>query len=59
MVVGLLVDADGKVAESKIVSSSGHPRLDRASAKASAQCRFKPAKATQGWTKVRYTWVID
>jgi len=58
VIVAFLVGADGKVLESKIVASSGSPRLDRASAKAGTQCKFQPV-ATPTWSKVRYKWVVE
>jgi protein TonB len=63
VVVAFLVGADGKVMESKIVESSGSPRVDRASARAGARCTFQPGarngEAAPSWTKVRYTWVLN
>ncbi len=63
VVVAYLVGTDGKVQEAKIVESSGSPRVDRASAKAGARCKFKPAakngEAAAAWTKVRYSWVLN
>jgi protein TonB len=58
VIVAFLVGTDGKVIESKIVESSGSTRVDRASAKAGAQCKFVPA-AAPGWARVRYTWLVD
>jgi periplasmic protein TonB len=61
--VAYLVGADGKVLESKLVSSSGSSRLDRASVNSGARCKFKPgAKDGQlatTWAKVRYKWIVD
>lgn len=58
VIVAFLVGTDGKVVESKIVESSGSRRVDRASARAGAQCKFVPA-AKPGWARVRYTWLVD
>ena len=61
--VAYLVAADGKVLESKVVTSSGSSRMDRASVNSGARCKFKPgAKDGQlapSWAKVRYMWIVD
>ena len=63
VVVAYLVDTDGRVTASKVVESSGSARVDRASVKAGAQCKFQPAardgQGLAGWAKVRYSWVIQ
>lgn len=63
VVVAFLVGTDGKVMESKIVASSGSVRVDRASARAGARCKFQPGardgQAAPSWAKVRYTWLMD
>ncbi len=63
VVIAFLVGSDGKVVESKVLESSGHTRVDRASVRAGKRCTFKPAardgRAAPGWAKVQYTWVID
>jgi periplasmic protein TonB len=61
VVVAFLVGADGKVLDSKLVESSGYPRVDRASIRAGAGCKFKPAsdQSAASWAKVKYTWVVD
>ncbi|UUZ51337.1 energy transducer TonB [Massilia sp. B-10] len=43
VVVAFLVGTDGKVLDSKLVESSGYPRVDRASIRAVTSCKFKPA----------------
>lgn len=60
--LAVLVGADGKVMASKLLSSSGIARVDRASLKASSQCTFQPGAKDQSmpaWTKVRYSWVVE
>lgn len=61
--VAVQVDADGKVINSKVLSSSGFSRVDRASVKASARCKFKPAakegKAEPSWAKIQYKWIVE
>jgi len=61
VVVAFLVGADGKVLDSKLVESSGFPRVDRASIRAGAACKFKPAadQTAASWAKVKYTWVAE
>jgi protein TonB len=63
VLVAFLVDADGKVVESKVLESSGDTRVDRASARAGSRCSFKPGakdgKAAASWTQVRYSWVLN
>jgi len=60
VVLQFLIDVDGRVIDSKIDNSSGHPRLDEAARAALALCRFKPGsldgKPEQSWAKLRYDW---
>ena len=55
-----LIGLDGHVIDSKIESSSGHPRLDRAARDALSNCIFKPGtvdgKPEQSWAKIQYVW---
>lgn len=61
--LAVLVGEDGKVMASRLLSSSGIARVDRASLKASAKCKFQPtAKDNQtmpAWTRVQYNWVVE
>lgn len=61
--IKLLVQPDGSVTDAKLVESSGYASLDKASLRAGAKCKFKPAskgdEGSQGWVNVRYTWVIN
>lgn len=62
VVVAYLVGANGKVLESRLVESSGYPRIDRASLRAGASCKFNGGASGQSaasWAKVKYTWVAD
>jgi protein TonB len=63
VIVAFLVGTDGKVMDSRIVTSSGSPRVDRASARAGARCTFQPAavngQLAPSWTKVRYSWLLE
>jgi periplasmic protein TonB len=57
------VSPEGKVIQSKVLSSSGFPRLDEAAKAAYGKCKFAPATAdgvpVQGSAKVRYTWTLS
>ena len=61
--VAYLVDTDGKVLQSKVLESSGAPRIDRASVRAGARCTFQPGdrdgQAAMAWAKVKYSWVVE
>ncbi len=61
VVVAYLVGADGKVLDSRLLESSGFARVDRASVRAGASCKFKPAsdQSAASWAKVKYTWIVD
>lgn len=57
-----LVNANGSVAESRVMKSSGDPSLDEAARLAIAKCSFRPAmrdgKPQQAWVPVQYVWKI-
>lgn len=61
--VAYLVDTDGKVLQSKILESSGAARVDRASVRAGARCKFQPGardgQAAMAWAKVKYSWIVE
>jgi protein TonB len=61
--LAFLVDTDGKVLDTKVIESSGYGRVDRASLKAGARCKFEPGakagQAAQMWAKVQYSWVVE
>jgi len=61
--LNFLIDADGRVVESRVDSSSGVERLDEAARKALALCKFKPGtvdgKPEQSWHKMKYVWKLD
>ena len=63
VVLNFLIDAEGKVVESRVESSSGVERLDEAARKGLALCRFSPGtvdgKPEQSWHKLRYVWKLD
>lgn len=60
--VGFLVDATGRVQDSKVAESSGFPGLDEAARTSLANCSFQPAlehgKPVQQWTMVKYVWTL-
>lgn len=61
--LAVLVDADGNVQQTKVISSSGHVALDKASLRSGATCKFKPAAKDSGaapvWAQVQYNWVLN
>jgi TonB family protein len=61
--LAVLVDADGSVKKAKVVESSGHRALDRASLRASYSCKFdasaKDAEGAPSWSTVKYKWIGD
>lgn len=63
VVLNFLIDADGKVIESRIDASSGAERLDEAARRALALCKFTPGtidgKPEHSWHKLRYVWKLD
>ena len=63
VVLSFLIDAEGKVIESRVEASSGVERLDEAARKALALCKFSPGtvdgKAEQSWHKLKYVWQLD
>ncbi len=61
--LALLISPDGRVADSRVTSSSGFRELDRAAVAALSSCKFKPA-TTNGvpeaaWGKIAYVWTLD
>jgi protein TonB len=58
-----LIDINGQVIDSKILTSSGHPRLDRAAMDALSSCIFRPGtvdgKPEQSWANIKYDWRLD
>jgi protein TonB len=63
VVLDFLIDLDGRVAESKVEQSSGHPRLDEAARDAMSLCKFKAGtvdgKPERTWARIRYTWKLQ
>ena len=60
--VGFLVDASGRVKDSKITRSSGFMALDQAAQSALGKCSFHPGlekgKPVQTWAHVKYVWTL-
>ncbi|MES2129088.1 MAG: energy transducer TonB [Pseudomonadota bacterium] len=58
-----LIGADGHVADSKIVKSSGFRDLDKAAVVGISKCRFKPGmtdgKPEQAWMTMQYVWTLE
>lgn len=61
--LALLVGTDGRVAGSRIQSSSGSRELDKAAVAALSLCKFKPATNNgvpeQAWGQIAYVWTLD
>lgn len=61
--LSFLVDIDGRVLDSRIEASSGHPRLDEAARRALSLCTFTPGtldgRPEQSWHRLRYVWQLD
>ncbi|MFL6635302.1 MAG: energy transducer TonB [Massilia sp.] len=59
--LAVLVDADGSVKKARVVESSGHRALDRASLRASYTCKFGAGAKDEapGWSTVQYKWIND
>ena len=58
-----VVSADGKIAEPKVVKSSGSKSLDKATVSAYSLCKFSPGKkdgkAEESRLTVSYTWKLE
>ncbi|WP_426194079.1 TonB family protein [Massilia sp. DWR3-1-1] len=60
--LAFLVDATGKVIDSRVDQLSGHVTLDEAARSGIALCSFRPALengvAVQAWSPLAYTWAL-
>ena len=60
--LSFLIDKDGRVADSKIVKSSGFRSLDAAAVVGISKCRFTPATLNgapeQAWMQMQYVWSL-
>jgi protein TonB len=63
VVLQFLIGVDGRVKDSRIVTSSGYPRLDEAARDALGDCRFVPGtvdgKPEESWAPIKYTWKLN
>jgi protein TonB len=61
--LSFLIAEDGRVADSKIVKSSGFRDLDKAAQVGISKCRFKPGtvegKPEQAWMQMQYVWTLE
>ncbi|QGZ43181.1 TonB family protein [Pseudoduganella flava] len=61
--LAFLVDTDGRVADTKVKKSSGHPALDEAAVEGISKCIFKPGVAAgrpvKSWVNMQYVWTLD
>ena len=61
--LSFLIGTDGRVADSKIVKSSGFSALDKAAKEGIGKCKFKPTmvdgKPEQAWMQMQYVWTLD
>jgi len=62
VVLGFLVDENGKVLDSTVKKSSGFAPLDEAARTGISKCSFKPAtldgKPVQEWMQMQYIWTL-
>ncbi len=61
--LALLVGVEGRVVESKVLKSSGHPELDKAARRALSQCKFKfpgnEKPVEPAWANLEYVFSLD
>lgn len=62
VVLSFLIGTDGRVADSKIMKSSGFRSLDAAAVVGISKCQFKPATLNgvpeQSWMQMQYVWSL-
>ena len=58
VVLSLLINTDGSVADSKVDKSSGFKGLDKAAQKSLSACKFKPSDK-QEWQRIEYNWTLE
>jgi len=63
VILAFLISLDGRVLESKVEKSSGHPSLDLAAQDGLAKCLFSSPETIgrhePTWTKMNYVWVLE
>ncbi|HAT32319.1 MAG TPA: ABC transporter substrate-binding protein [Janthinobacterium sp.] len=61
--LSFLIGLDGRVADSRIVKSSGFRELDKAAVNGISKCTFKPGmndgKPEQAWMQMQYLWTLE
>lgn len=61
--LSFLIGTDGRVADSKVLKSSGFRDLDKAALTGIGKCRFKPGmtdgKPEQAWMQMQYVWTLE
>jgi periplasmic protein TonB len=61
--LSFLIGLDGRVADSKIVKSSGFRDLDKAAVGGISKCKFKPGmtdgRPEQAWMQMQYVWTLE
>lgn len=61
--LSFLIGTDGRVADSKVLKSSGYRDLDRAALTGIGKCHFKPGlvdgKPEQTWMQMQYVWTLE
>lgn len=62
VVLGFLIDTDGKVLDSRLENSSGYSPLDEAARTGISKCTFTPATSdgvpVRAWMKMQYVWTL-
>lgn len=60
--LAFLIGSDGKVKQSKVTRSSGHPELDEAARTGISKCTFRPGtidgKPAEAWLQMQYVWSL-
>jgi periplasmic protein TonB len=63
VLLSFLIDASGRVIQSKVERSSGSRRLDEAAREGLGLCKFRPATVDgvpqQAWARIEYVWRLE
>ena len=61
--LGFKISEEGRVLDSRLEHSSGHPLLDEAARKGVSLCRFSPGtengKPVTTWMRMQYVWTLE
>lgn len=61
--LSFLIGVDGRVADSKVLKSSGFRDLDKAAVTGISKCKFKPGltdgEPEQAWMQMQYVWTLE